>query len=58
MGIAHAVIRSWEAGESQPDSHQLNDLAKIFGFDAKDFEAHIISAKILPFPALESRPYR
>jgi ribosome-binding protein aMBF1 (putative translation factor) len=55
MGIAHAVVRSWEAGESQPDSHQLNDLAAILGFDAKDFEAHICSIKIMPFPALESQ---
>ena len=56
MGIAHAVVRSWEAGESRPDSHQLNDLAKILGFDAEDFETHVTSAKIMPFQALGSQP--
>ncbi len=31
MGIATALVRSWEDGSSQPDSKQLQDLAKYLG---------------------------
>jgi len=31
MGIADSVVRSWEAGVSQPDSRQLKELTNIFG---------------------------
>jgi ribosome-binding protein aMBF1 (putative translation factor) len=34
MGIATALIRSWEDGTSQPDSQQLKVLARLLGFDA------------------------
>jgi DNA-binding transcriptional regulator YiaG len=33
MGIATSLVRSWESGGSQPDSKQLQDLAKTFGVD-------------------------
>jgi ribosome-binding protein aMBF1 (putative translation factor) len=33
MGIARAVVRSWERGASQPDSQQLKVLAHLFGVD-------------------------
>jgi DNA-binding transcriptional regulator YiaG len=33
MGIATVLVRSWESGASQPDSKQLQDLAKTFGVD-------------------------
>jgi ribosome-binding protein aMBF1 (putative translation factor) len=32
MGIASALIRSWECGKSQPASKQLHDLADCLGF--------------------------
>ena len=56
MGIPHAVVRSWEAGECRADCHQLNDLAKILGIDAQDFKAHLAGAKIMPYSALKSQP--
>ena len=31
MGIAQALVRSWEDGKSQPDSRQLGFSANIFG---------------------------
>ena len=31
MGIAQSLVRSWEAGESRPDSQQLKVLEIIFG---------------------------
>jgi len=34
MGIATALVRSWENGTSQPDSQQSKTLADILGFDA------------------------
>jgi hypothetical protein len=37
MGIAAALIRSWEDGTSQPDSVQMKVLASLFGYDA-DFD--------------------
>jgi|ERR1039458_4169500 ribosome-binding protein aMBF1 (putative translation factor) len=37
MGIATNLIRSWEAGTSQPDKQQLKVLASLFGNDA-DFD--------------------
>jgi hypothetical protein len=36
MGIAAALIHSWENGTSQPDSQQLKVLADRLGFDAPD----------------------
>jgi DNA-binding transcriptional regulator YiaG len=33
MGIATVLVRSWESGASQPDSKQLQELAKTFGVD-------------------------
>jgi hypothetical protein len=33
MGIATALVRSWESGSSQPNDQQLKVLAKILGFD-------------------------
>jgi len=37
MGIAAALIRSWEDGTGQPDSVQMKVLASLFGYDA-DFD--------------------
>jgi ribosome-binding protein aMBF1 (putative translation factor) len=34
MGIATALVRSWEDGTAQADSQQLKVLADILGFDA------------------------
>jgi DNA-binding transcriptional regulator YiaG len=34
MGIATALVRSWESGGSQPDSKQLQDLASHLGFQS------------------------
>jgi transcriptional regulator with XRE-family HTH domain len=34
MGIARSLICSWEAGASQPDSHQLKGLMHFFGSDS------------------------
>jgi ribosome-binding protein aMBF1 (putative translation factor) len=37
MGIATALVRAWEDGNSQPDNQQLKVLANVLGFDpAKD----------------------
>jgi len=33
MGIATALVRSWEDGTSQPDNQQLKILAEKLGFD-------------------------
>jgi DNA-binding transcriptional regulator YiaG len=35
MGIATALVRSWENGASQPDNRQLEVLANLLGFDAR-----------------------
>jgi DNA-binding transcriptional regulator YiaG len=37
MGIATALVRSWEDGTSQPDSVQMKVLASLFGYGA-DFD--------------------
>jgi len=37
MGIATGLVRSWEAGNSQPDNRQLKVLASLLGYDA-DFD--------------------
>ena len=34
MGIATALVRSWEDGPIQPDNRQLEVLANLLGFDA------------------------
>jgi ribosome-binding protein aMBF1 (putative translation factor) len=34
MGIATALVRSWEDGTSQPDNRQLKVLASLLGYDA------------------------
>ena len=34
MGIATALVRSWEDGTIQPDNRQLEVLANLLGFDA------------------------
>jgi ribosome-binding protein aMBF1 (putative translation factor) len=34
MGIATALVRSWEDGTTQPDNRQLGVLANLLGFDA------------------------
>ena len=34
MGIATALIRSWEDGTIQPENRQLEVLANLLGFDA------------------------
>jgi ribosome-binding protein aMBF1 (putative translation factor) len=39
MGIAPALIYSWEADTSQPDIHQMKLLEVALGFNADDFEA-------------------
>jgi len=36
MGIATALVRSWENGTSQPDSQQLKVLARLLGFNTGD----------------------
>jgi DNA-binding transcriptional regulator YiaG len=35
MGIATAIVSSWESGASTPDSQQMTLLATVLGFDAK-----------------------
>jgi DNA-binding transcriptional regulator YiaG len=35
MGIATALVHSWENGASQPDNRQLEVLANLLGFDAR-----------------------
>jgi ribosome-binding protein aMBF1 (putative translation factor) len=35
MGIATALVRSWENGASQPDNRQVEVLANLLGFDAR-----------------------
>jgi DNA-binding transcriptional regulator YiaG len=40
MGIATALVRSWESSSRRPDSQQLKVLSSVLGFDAKDFDAH------------------
>ena len=37
MGIATDLVRSWDAGASQPDNRQLKVLASLLGYDA-DFD--------------------
>jgi ribosome-binding protein aMBF1 (putative translation factor) len=37
MGIPTALVRSWEDGNSQPDSKQMKVLASLFGYGA-DFD--------------------
>ena len=37
MGIATALVRSWETGNGQPDNRQLKVLASLLGCDA-DFD--------------------
>jgi ribosome-binding protein aMBF1 (putative translation factor) len=37
MGIATALVRSWEDGKSQPDSQQMKVLASLLGCDT-DFD--------------------
>jgi ribosome-binding protein aMBF1 (putative translation factor) len=39
MGIAPALIYSWEADTSQPDIHQMKLLEVVLGFNANDFDA-------------------
>jgi ribosome-binding protein aMBF1 (putative translation factor) len=34
MGIATALVRSWEDGTIQPNSQQIETLASLLGFDA------------------------
>ena len=50
MGIAASVICSWEDGNAHPDDWQLKLLAKILGFDPKNFEAGTIT-DTAPHPA-------
>jgi ribosome-binding protein aMBF1 (putative translation factor) len=38
MGIATALVQSWENGIQQPDGQQLEDLAYVLGFNFKHFE--------------------
>ena len=37
MGIAPALVRSWESGDSQPNGQQVNVLASLLGCDG-DFD--------------------
>ena len=37
MGIAHALVVSWESNASKPDSQQWAGLARAFGVDAGTF---------------------
>jgi ribosome-binding protein aMBF1 (putative translation factor) len=39
MGIATTLVRAWEDGTNQPDTQQIETLAKILRFDAthKDY---------------------
>jgi DNA-binding transcriptional regulator YiaG len=37
MGIATAIVSSWESGLNTPDSQQLTLLAAVLGFDAESF---------------------
>jgi ribosome-binding protein aMBF1 (putative translation factor) len=36
MGIATALVRSWEDSTAEPDNRQLEVLASLLGFDAGD----------------------
>jgi ribosome-binding protein aMBF1 (putative translation factor) len=38
MGIATALVRSWEDSTIQPDTRQLEILASLLGFDPEKFE--------------------
>jgi DNA-binding transcriptional regulator YiaG len=38
MGIATALVRSWEDGTNQPDKRQVEMLAKILSFDPAESE--------------------
>jgi transcriptional regulator with XRE-family HTH domain len=40
MGIATALVRSWENGTSQPDNRQLEFLAKFLRFDPAKHPFH------------------
>jgi DNA-binding transcriptional regulator YiaG len=37
MGIATALVRSWENGNSQPDNQQLKVLVNALGFDPAEY---------------------
>lgn len=37
MGIATALVQSWETGTSQPNGQQMKALTSLFGYDA-DFD--------------------
>ena len=37
MGIASALVRSWEDGTSQPDTRQLKILANLLDFDPEKY---------------------
>ena len=41
MGIAASVICSWEDGTTTPNDWQMELLAEILGFDAKEFQPYI-----------------
>ena len=36
MGIATALVHSWEDGTTQPDNRQMEVLVNLLGFDAGD----------------------
>jgi ribosome-binding protein aMBF1 (putative translation factor) len=55
MGIATALVHSWENGTDQPDSQQLKVLANVLGFDPpkdRDFAAFIFPREPEKEPAV------
>jgi len=47
MGIATSLVSSWESSNCQPNNLQLEILAAVLDFDAKDFET-IVKTPNLP----------
>jgi hypothetical protein len=45
MGIATALVLSWENGSSQPDNRQLEMLARTLGFDPAKYEVVLEEAR-------------
>jgi len=54
MGIATALIQSWEDGTSQPNGQQLEILSSVLGLNAKLFETLTSNLTNLPWLALEN----
>jgi transcriptional regulator with XRE-family HTH domain len=53
MGIASALVSSWEDGTAQPDKRQLEILANVLGFDA-GFDPTKEDVLFIRFPAAQT----